>query len=65
MRECNTILIKSKQFALRIVRLYKYLCENKKKNMFFLSKLLEAEQALEPTQKKQAQLNQKQISMQS
>lgn len=30
MKEYNTILIKSKQFALRIVRLYKYLCENKK-----------------------------------
>ena len=36
MRECNTILIKSKQFALRIVRLYKYLCENKKE--YVLSK---------------------------
>ena len=36
MKEYNTILIKSKQFALRIVRLYKYLCENKKE--YILSK---------------------------
>ena len=36
MKEYNTILIKSKQFALRIVRLYKYLCENKKE--YVLSK---------------------------
>lgn len=36
MKEYNTILIKSKQFALRIVRLYKYLCDNKKE--YILSK---------------------------
>ncbi len=36
MKEYNTILIKSKQFALRIVRLYKYLCENKRE--YILSK---------------------------
>ena len=27
MKDYNIILIKSKQFALRIIRLYKYLCE--------------------------------------
>lgn len=30
MKEYNLILIKSKQFALRIIKLYKYLCEQKK-----------------------------------
>ncbi len=36
MKDYNIILIKSKQFALRIIRLYKYLCEQKKE--FILSK---------------------------
>ncbi len=36
MKEYNSILIKSKQFALRIIRLYKYLCDRKKE--FVLSK---------------------------
>ncbi|MBR4488641.1 MAG: four helix bundle protein [Bacteroidales bacterium] len=34
--EYNLILVKSKAFALRIIRLYKYLCEEKKE--FVLSK---------------------------
>ena len=34
--EDNLILVKSKAFALRIIRLYKYLCEEKKE--FVLSK---------------------------
>ena len=36
MKDYNIILVKSKQFALRIIRLYKYLCEQKKE--FILSK---------------------------
>lgn len=36
MKEYNLILIKSKQFALRIIKLYKYLCEQKKE--YILSK---------------------------
>ena len=36
MKDYNIILIKSKTFALRIIRLYKYLCQEKKE--FILSK---------------------------
>lgn len=36
MKEENIILDKSKAFALRIIRLYKYLCQEKKE--FVLSK---------------------------
>ena len=36
MKEYNLILYKSKQFALRIIRLYKYLCDTKKE--YILSK---------------------------
>lgn len=36
MRENNAIVDKSKKFALRIIKLYQYLCENKKE--FVLSK---------------------------
>lgn len=36
MKEYNSILMKSKHFALRIIRLYKYLCDYKKE--FILSK---------------------------
>lgn len=37
-REDNTVLLKSKDFAVRIVNLYKYLCASKKENV--LSKQL-------------------------
>jgi four helix bundle protein len=36
MKEGNIILDKSKAFALRVIRLYKYLCQEKKE--FILSK---------------------------
>lgn len=38
MKENNVIVDKSKTFAVRIIKLYKYLCENKKE--YVLSKQL-------------------------
>lgn len=42
-----TVQYKSKQFAIRIVRLYQYLC-NEKRNLFFPSNSFEAAQVSEP-----------------
>ncbi len=38
MKENNVVVEKSKKFAIRIIKLYQYLCENKKE--FILSKQL-------------------------
>ena len=38
MKEPNIVMEKSKAFAIRVIKLYKYLCENK--NEFVLSKQL-------------------------
>lgn len=50
MKENNVILDKSKGFAVRIIKLYKYLCEEKKE--FTLSKqLLRSGTSIDPSRK--------------
>ena len=52
MKTDNIIAEKSKSFALRIIKLYKHLCDEKK-NMYCQNKFFEAEQALAQILKKQ------------
>lgn len=56
----SVILEKSKSFALRIIKLYKYLTEEKK-SLYYQSNSYAVAQALGPTQKKALSPSQKLI----
>lgn len=58
MEEKNTVKFKSRQFAIDIIMLYKWICENKR-NMFCPSRFFVVELALERTSPRQNQVSQK------
>ena len=60
----NVLLDKAKAFALRIIKMYKYLTEDKK-NIYFLNKFFVLELALVLMQEKLLEVNLRLIFMQS
>ena len=61
----NILLDKSKAFALRIIKMYKYLTEEKKEYIYFLNKFFVLELALVLMQEKLLEVNLRLIFMQS